>query len=344
MKKLMDRRNFLKNIGLGLAAFSITDPKNLISGKLNLIKLGRVASESLSVYKEPSEYSQILFQRYFNQLLNIYDQVISKDGPGYNPVWYRVWGGYVHSAFIQSVRNRLNPIIKEFPSKGSLMELTVPYSQSFLIKNGNVWEASFILYYGSTHWVFDIIQGPDGQSYYKIHDKLLTVSYYVSAEHLRLVEASELSAIHPEISPQEKHIEISIDFQALRAFEGNNLINEFNVSTGLPNTSINPNVIPTDTPKGNHIIQTKRPSVHMGDGTLRSDEEAYELPGVPWVSYFEPTTGVAIHGAYWHNNFGVTMSHGCVNMKPEDAKWIYRWTTPSSDDSNSNSHTSVKVY
>jgi lipoprotein-anchoring transpeptidase ErfK/SrfK len=242
------------------------------------------------------------------------------------------------------VRNQLNPIIREFPSVGSLMELTVPFTQSYLLKKGRVWEDSFILYYGSTHLVFDIIQGPDGQPYYQIHDALLTVSYYVPAEHLRLVEKSELTIIHPDIPAQEKHIEISIDFQALRAFEGNNLIKEFKVSTGLPNTSIDPNVIPTDTPKGNHIIQNKRPSVHMGDGTLRSDEEAYELPGVPWVSYFEPTTGVAIHGAYWHNNFGVTMSHGCVNMKPEDAKWIYRWTTPSPDDSDSDSHTSVKVY
>ena len=340
----MDRRNFIKNLGIGMTAFSIIDLKSFNSRKINLIKLGRVASESLSVYKEPSEYSQILFQRYFNHLLNIYDEVISPDGPGYNPIWYRVWGGYVHSAFIQSVRNQLNPMVREFPGKGSLMELTVPYSQSFLIKSGNKWQPFYILYYGSTHLVFDTIQGPDSRFYYEIHDALLTVSYYVPAEHLRLVETSELSAIHPEIPPQEKHIEISIDFQALRAFEGNNLINEFKISTGLPSTYIGPDVIPTDTPRGNHIIRNKRPSVHMGDGTLRSDEEAYELPGVPWVSYFEPTTGVAIHGAYWHNNFGVTMSHGCVNMKPEDAKWIYRWTTPSPDDSDTDTHTFVKVY
>jgi lipoprotein-anchoring transpeptidase ErfK/SrfK len=38
--------------------------------------------------------------------------------------------------------------------------------------------------------------------------------------------------------------------------------------------------------------------------------------------------GHAIHGAYWHNNFGHPMSHGCVNMRPDEARWIYRWTTP----------------
>ena len=42
-------------------------------------------------------------------------------------------------------------------------------------------------------------------------------------------------------------------------------------------------------------------------------------------------TGVAFHGAYWHNNFGVRMSHGCVNMRPEEAKWLFRWCDPKFD-------------
>ena len=336
----MDRRNFLKYLSLGLTVFSFPYPRKTISQTMNIIRLGRVTSESLSIYQEPSEYSRILFQRFFDDILNIYDEVFSDDGPGYNPFWYRVWGGYVHSAFIQTVRNRLNPIVRSFPSTGSLMELTVPYSQSYRIKSRNVWETFYTLYYASTHWVFDLIERPDGQLFYEIRNALLTLSYYVPAEHLRLIGESELTPIHPDILPQDKRIEISIGSQVLRAYEGNQLIKEFQVSTGLPNTSIDPDIIPTDTPKGNHSIRNKRPSVHMGDGTLRSDAEAYELPGVPWVSYFEPTTGVAIHGTYWHNNFGVTMSHGCVNMKPDDAKWIYRWTT---DGTISGYQTSVRV-
>ena len=53
----------------------------------------------------------------------------------------------------------------------------------------------------------------------------------------------------------------------------------------------------------------------------------YDLPGVPWVSYFY-WWGVAIHGTYWHNDFGKPRSHGCVNAPTDCAKWIYRWTTP----------------
>ena len=51
--------------------------------------------------------------------------------------------------------------------------------------------------------------------------------------------------------------------------------------------------------------------------------EYYYLPGVPWVMYF--FQGYAIHGTYWHHNFGKPMSHGCVNLTIEDAKWFYNW-------------------
>jgi lipoprotein-anchoring transpeptidase ErfK/SrfK len=67
------------------------------------------------------------------------------------------------------------------------------------------------------------------------------------------------------------------------------------------------------------------PSKHMGDGNLAAD--GYDLPGVPWTQFFHET-GVALHGTYWHNNFGIPMSHGCVNMDTEQAKWLFRWTTP----------------
>ena len=65
----------------------------------------------------------------------------------------------------------------------------------------------------------------------------------------------------------------------------------------------------------------------MGDGAVTDDVEAYELPGVPWVCFFHKD-GIALHGTYWHNNFGRRMSHGCVNLRMQDALWIYRWTTP----------------
>ena len=62
-------------------------------------------------------------------------------------------------------------------------------------------------------------------------------------------------------------------------------------------------------------------SANDGQGT------GWDLFGVGWTSFFA-SGGVAIHSTFWHNNYGVTQSHGCVNVRPEDAKWIFRWTTP----------------
>jgi hypothetical protein len=65
----------------------------------------------------------------------------------------------------------------------------------------------------------------------------------------------------------------------------------------------------------------------MGDGRLTGALDAYELPGVPWTMAFHED-GYALHGSYWHNNYGRQMSHGCVNMRNQDALWLFRWSEP----------------
>jgi len=89
------------------------------------------------------------------------------------------------------------------------------------------------------------------------------------------------------------------------------------VSTGLAEGS---------TPYGTFKTHRKRPYRRMvlQSGDLNVD---YDLPGVPWVSYIT-MSGVAFHGAYWHSNWGHRMSNGCINMRPPDAKWLYRWCNP----------------
>ncbi|HOJ00871.1 MAG TPA: L,D-transpeptidase [Anaerolineaceae bacterium] len=340
----ISRRDFLKNMGAGVVSLALTGHSEKSNARSST-QLGRVAKDtSISVYSQASENSAIRFQRYRDEIFHIYDEVVAPDGPGYNPLWYRIWGGYVHSGFVQKVQYRLNTLITEFPSQGQLMELTVPYSDSYRHRINEKWEKFYRLYYSSTYWVFSAKEGPDGMLWYEIRDGLVDLSYYVPVEHLRPVTAEELTPIHADIAPSLKRIEISIDFQKLMAYEGSQLVKEMRVSTGVPYLSSAPNTIPTDTPKGNFKIHAKRPSVHMGDGTLRSDAEAYELPGVPWVSYFESSTGVAIHGTYWHQNFGMVMSHGCINMESEDAKWVYRWTNVPDDGNSEGYRTPVLVY
>ncbi len=63
----------------------------------------------------------------------------------------------------------------------------------------------------------------------------------------------------------------------------------------------------------------------MATGDIASN--GFDLPGVPWVLYITKS-GISFHGTYWHNDYGRPHSHGCINMTPQAAKWLYRWTIP----------------
>jgi hypothetical protein len=102
MKNSITRRDFLRLGLMGLAATAFVPFTNEGDEYLEE-NLGRVATTSISVHALPSDDSRILYQRRRDELVHIYEDVISEDGPGYNPLWYRVWGGYIHSAHVQTV-------------------------------------------------------------------------------------------------------------------------------------------------------------------------------------------------------------------------------------------------
>lgn len=115
----------------------------------------------------------------------------------------------------------------------------------------------------------------------------------------------------------EKHIYIDLSTQTLKAYEDQNLVMEAYVSTGKW----------FDTPSGEFKIWTKLKATRMSGG---SGDGFYDLPNVPYVMFFEgekapAMSGFGIHGAYWHNNFGHPMSHGCVNMRRIDAEKLFGW-------------------
>ena len=288
----------------------------------------RVATHSISVYSKPDDKSTILYQRHRDDLVNVYDEIVSPQGPGYNPIWFKVWRGYMHSARVQKVTQKLNEVASSVPERGQLAEVTVPYTQSMrYMPNKKRWEPVYRLYQESTQWVVAIDEGPDGEPWYRIHDELLEFTYNVPAVHLRLIQPEEFAPISPEVDPWKKHIEISISRQELIAYEDDQEVLRTRVSTGVPAWREIPGQIPTDTPTGKYHIFSKMASKHMGNGQVTADIEAYELVGVPWTSFFVET-GVAIHGTYWHRNYGTPMSRGCINVPTDIAKWIFRWTTP----------------
>jgi hypothetical protein len=330
MSKLYTRRDFMKIAALSLGGLAFRP----FFGTGSTIESGqvvRVASHDVSVYSRPSDKSTILYQHRRDDLVNVYEKVISPDGPGFNPRWYKVWKGYIHSARLQEVEARLNPVASSIPKGGQLAQVTVPFTQTMrYIPYAKAWEPLYRLYYESNHWVTGIEEGPDGMPWYQLHDELLEIKYLVPAAHMRLILPEEFSPISPEVDPWDKRIEVSISQQTLKAYEKDKVVLESRVSTGVPDSHRSGSPIPTDTPSGEYHVFSKMPSKHMGEGRIVSDIEAYELPGVPWTTFFV-ATGVAIHGTYWHQNFGAVMSRGCVNVPTEVAKWVFRWTTPVSD-------------
>jgi len=129
-----------------------------------------------------------------------------------------------------------------------------------------------------------------------------------------VINVPDLSRV-PATTIGGKQIIVVIEQQKVYAFDNGVLINTFVVSTG---TVYHPTVL------GNFQIAVKLTSTRMAG-------ETYDLPNVPWTMYFGNDIvswheGYALHGAYWHNNFGHPMSHGCINMTENDAKWLFDWT------------------
>ena len=109
-----------------------------------------------------------------------------------------------------------------------------------------------------------------------------------------------------------KWVDVNITTQLLVAFEGQTPVFTSKVSTGVPR---HPTV------EGTYRIYAKYRSTLMKGG---EGAEYYYLPNVPYTMYFY--SGYALHGAYWHRNFGQPMSHGCVNLTLDDAAWLYQWS------------------
>jgi len=326
MNDKISRRDFLKLCGVGMAGLALR-PQRLFSQDLDVGMMARVGTRSVSVHSMPWDESRILYQRYRDELLNIYYEEVSEHGPGYNPVWYRVWGGYIHSAHLQRVKMQLNPVLAQVSERGVLAEVSVPYTQSYLKLPKGQWQQVYRLYYQSTHWLVGVEEGPDGDAWYRIRDELGDMEYLARAEHFRPIPPEEMAPISPDVPMEKKRIEVSLAKQELIAYENDQVVLKTRISSGIPQREAPPGEVSTNTPTGEFNVMSKMPSKHMGEATLTDDLEAYVLPGVPWVTFFAKD-GVALHGTYWHTNFGMTMSHGCVNMRTEEARWIYRWTLP----------------
>ena len=120
----------------------------------------------------------------------------------------------------------------------------------------------------------------------------------------------------------KKWIDISITRQLLVAYEGRHPAFATLVSTGVD--GMGDPAVTHSTVRGTYTIHSKHVSATMDGDEAAGD--AYDLRDVPFIQYF--FEGYALHGAFWHDDFGKPHSHGCINLAPADAAWMFEWTDP----------------
>jgi hypothetical protein len=134
----------------------------------------------------------------------------------------------------------------------------------------------------------------------------------VSAELSRRIERIDPP---PDVAGDERWIDVDLSEQTLVAYEGARPVFATLVSTGKQGHP---------TPVGAFRIHSKYVSCDMAETT--DVDEPYLIEDVPWTMYFH--LAIALHGAFWHSQYGRERSHGCVNLAPADARWLFWWVGP----------------
>jgi lipoprotein-anchoring transpeptidase ErfK/SrfK len=319
-KTQFSRRDFLKLtsysfMGIFLPEFSSYLPQQGDFANLQ----GRIIDRTVWAHDEPDSNSKRVKLYWHDLVVPITNTTIGSDETAYNRVWYQLEeGGYAYSGGIQPVRTILNKP-QQIPTRGVLGEVSVPYTDAYLEADVNS-DLIYRLYYETVHWVAGAVDSKDGSVWYRLLDDKLDRYYYVPAKHIRLLSNEELAPLSPNVPEENKRVEVRLDEQLLLAYESGQIVFATRISTGGKRLSGK-----YTTPVGEFITYHKRPTRHMATGDIASN--GFDLPGVPWVLYITES-GISFHGTYWHNDYGRPHSHGCINMTPQAAQWLFRWTMP----------------
>lgn len=314
----LSRRDFLKLGGAALLAALLAELGLRPAGAAGP-RQGRVQATTLNVRDRPAFSGRKLRTLKRDALVEIAETVFGGEEGDYNRYWHRLADTeeYVYSGWVQPLEPRSNPLVDPLPAGGAPGEITAPYADSVYGINSSL-SPGPRLYYASVHWVTGVVADKrDGSPWYRLHDVARRAYHYARPEAVRIYTPEDLAPLSPAVPGDEKRIEVQLGRQVLLACEWGVPVYAARVATGQRGFA---------TPAGEFRTFHKRPSYHMSGGVDLAS--AFDLPGVPWDTYITEN-GVAIHGTYWHNDFGSVHSHGCINMRPEDARWIYRWTLPS---------------
>lgn len=286
------------------------------------------AIHTIAVYKEAATDSERMATYYRDEAFPILEEVRAPF-TAHNDRWYRTEEGYIHSAWVLPIRvYPLQPFIESIGPWGFWGEIAKIYTDARSAPSTSAGRP--YRFYGSTVFhVVEAVRDDEGNGWYKVVDdyppRQISNFQWIQAEHVRRIPRAEMAPIHPFAT--DKHIEVSISEQVLTCYEGETVVFETLVASGLGGELA--------TPLGEHCVLLKQASRHMANVPYADMEEEdqpapgdiFDLPGVPWNIFFD-LSGTAIHGAYWHNDFGIRRSHGCLNVPVDAARWVYRWVHP----------------
>jgi len=323
-KRKFNRRDFLKMSVMSAAAMVAVPRWGIFSRKPSKISysiLGRVLKEKISVFYSPRYSSPQIGENFFNDVLTIRQSVLGDENEYHQRIWYKLTkGGYIHSSGIQRVTETYNPVIRELHPQGRLATVTVPFTHAYE-NNKLEQKSSKLFFYGSNHWVVGVIDGDQNTTYYRVKEDRWGKNYLIDASHLHIFTENELNPISKNIAAKDKYIKVDLKTQILKAYEGDTNVLISSIATGLKEPGKD-----YSTPSGDYKINLKRPSRHLPQ-RYPINNETLELYGVPWLCNFT-NNGIAVHGAYWHNDFGYPVSHGCINAPIPVARWLYLWSHP----------------
>jgi len=334
---MLTRRGFIQKSVVGIGALAIPAVPKIQTYQTGEWpqgqKLGRNCTGGwVTLRSKPSTDGQDLGRLYEDDVFVWIREVVG-DYASVSRRWVETPNGYVYAPNVQPVMNIPNQPVMNLPqygdTKGMWVEVTVPYVD-FVLDNPpprSPWlkeVANPRLYYSQILWADDVRTDAQGKAIYRLIELHGTYGdvFLAPAEAFRQITEDEIAPINPDV--EDKRIVVNLDYQTLSCYEGNREVYFCLISSGSKFNSEGELVEKWSTPPGTHTPWRKTLSIHMSGGATGA---GWDTPGIGWSFLFDPD-GASIHSTFWHNDFGVARSHGCVNTAPEDAKWIFRWTQP----------------
>jgi hypothetical protein len=292
--------------------------------------LARVAEGKVIVRSAPNVDAPEVGALYLDKVVPWHREVVGVNPYRFSQRWVETPDGYIWSPYLQPVYNRPNApaeglqdtslgpgmwVQVSVPWVDVILENAAPYSPSI---KARVEEGLLPrLYYSQILWVDQIDVDANGDAWYRINERYSYGDvFWGRAEAFRPMTLEEVEPITPEV--ENKRVEVNLNRQSLSCFEDEREVYYCRVSTGMIGED-------TETPPGvGYRVWRKMVSSHMSGGTTGG---GWDLPGVGFTTLFIGD-GIAIHSTFWHNNYGERTSRGCVNVRPDDAQWIFRWTRP----------------